>query len=55
VTTNSHTAELTPHSEAGPVLEIAVELDVPLYDTSYLVLPHVRLSTTLRKNDPNIN
>lgn len=37
--------ELMPYREAGPIAEIAVDLDITLYDASYLALAHANEAT----------
>lgn len=37
--------ELIPYREAGPVTEIAVDLDFTLYDASYLAVAHTNGAT----------
>ncbi|MFB6219431.1 MAG: type II toxin-antitoxin system VapC family toxin [Halobacteriaceae archaeon] len=37
--------ELIPYRDAGPAAEIAVDLDITLYDASYLALAHTNEAT----------
>lgn len=37
--------ELVPYGGIGPVAEVSTELDVPVYDASYIALAHERAAT----------